>query len=809
MKTYLLAIGCLFGTTVNAQYNLTGKVVNQETKTVLAGANIVTADGTRAAATDEYGQFVLTGLKKGETNLIVSYVGFGTRELVVDIPFGKTLVIELNVMSYLTDEILITATRASGKMPLTFTQMEKEDIEAVNMGKDIPYLLESMPSVVTTSDAGTGVGYTGMRIRGSDATRINVTLNGIPYNDSESQGVYWVDLPDMASSVESIQVQRGVGTSTNGPGAFGASINIQTTGLNEQPYAVLANSYGSFNTWKNTLTVGTGLINNAFTIDGRISRITSDGYIDRATADLSSFYLSGGYYGNKNVLKLNIFSGHEITYQAWYGTPESRINNDVQGMNDYIARNGLTTAEADNLLNSGRTYNFYTYDNQVDDYKQTHYQLIYGTSLSEKIGWNTAFHFTHGEGFFEQYKEGQDLNDYGFSGGTTDLIRRRWLSNNFFGLTFSLDYDPSSQLNLLVGGAWNKYDGDHFGEIIWAQNAGNSAIRDRYYDNNGIKYDFTVYGKLSLDLTTKISLFSDLQYRKVNYTLFGLDSDRVQLDERHEFNFFNPKFGLNYQLNEQASLYGSFSVGNKEPSRSDFVDSPDSATPKAEKLNNVEIGYKHQTKQFTFNVNYYLMDYRNQLVLTGELNDVGAPLRTNVAKSYRTGIELLAGMELSPKFKLDFNATFSNNIIKDYTDVLYDYGQNWDEYNALITSFEQTTISFSPGIIAGGSIKYSPFNGLSISWNHKYVGDQYLDNTANENRKLAAYYYSDFFTTYTFSALKMKEIGFKLAIYNLFNNLYESNGYTFGYRGGGQEIRENFYYPQAGINFMAGLTLKL
>ncbi len=809
MKIYFLAVICLISSSVFAQHNLKGRIVDQENGAVLPGANISTENKSLIVSADDDGYFVINNLMSGETTLVISYVGYRKQQITIRIPHDEPLVIAMQPNIYLSDEVLITATRATDKMPLTYADIDQEEIESQNLGKDIPYLLESLPSTVTSSDAGAGVGYTSMRIRGSDATRINVTLNGIPYNDSESQGVYWVDLPDMASSVNSIQVQRGVGTSTNGPGAFGASINIQTTGLNEKPYADIDNAYGSFNTWKNTLKAGTGLINEAFTVDGRISRIASDGYIDRAASNLTSFYLSGGYFGEKNILKLNIFSGHEITYQAWYGTPESRINNDEQGMLDYISRNGLTLTEADNLLTSGRTYNYYTYENQIDNYKQTHYQLIYGTDISKSISWNTALHFTHGEGYFEQYEADQDLTDYGFTGGVTDLVRQRWLNNNFYGITFSLDYQPSSKLGLIVGGAWNKYDGDHFGEIIWAANPGNSQLGSQYYDNNGTKYDFTIYGKLSWEFVTNLLLFVDLQYRNVDYRLLGIDSDRLPLDENHVYNFFNPKAGLTYQLSSKATLYGSFGVGNKEPSRGDFVDSPDGSTPQHETLNNLEIGYKYNSERFSINANYYLMDYKNQLVLTGELNDVGAPLRTNVDRSYRTGIEILAGFKIARQLDININATFSENKIKNFDEVIYDYGMNWDEYNPVITTYSQTSISFSPDIIAGGSLTYKPIKGLSFRWNNKYVGEQYLDNTANDQRKINAYYVSDFLSSYGFRALKMKEIRVKVAVYNLFNNLYQANGYTYGYIGGGQAVHENLYYPQAGINYMVGLTLKL
>lgn len=816
MKKLLIATLLLLSANAFAQNKITGKVLDTESKSPLPGATIQLLNSNKSTLSDSNGEFIFSDLQKINYTIKISYVGYETMEKRIN-SSSELLVFTLKVSPFITDEVIISAIRASEKMPMTFQTIEKKDIEKQNTGKDFPYMLESTASVVTTSDAGAGVGYTGIRIRGSDATRVNVTLNGIPYNDSESQGVYWVDLPDIASSVESVQVQRGVGTSTNGSGAFGASINIQTSALQANPYASIDNSFGSFNTRKHTLIAGTGLLDNKFSIDGRISQIASDGYIDRAESDLTSFYLSGGYYGKNSMLKLNIFSGKEVTYQSWYGTPESRINDDEQGMLDYIGRNGLDAEDAENLLTSGRTYNFYTYDNQVDDYTQTHYQLLYAWDINSAIILNTALHYTKGKGYYEQYKKGEDLDDYGFARpivGTdtifsTDLIRRRWLDNDFYGATFSLTYEPNAMLNAVLGGAWNQYDGDHFGEVIWAQYAGSTSIRDRYYENNGLKTDFTIYAKLNWELVDKISVFADLQYRKVGYTLNGIDNDRQMINQDHTFDFINPKIGVNYQLSNSSSLYASFSVGNKEPNRSDFIDSPTNKTPEHESLNNLEIGYKKRSENLWLQSNFYLMDYKNQLVLTGELNDVGSSLRTDVDKSYRMGLELETGIKINAMIDVTANATISNNIIQSFDETVYDYGTNWDEFNIITNNFSDTQIAFSPNLTAGTSVIFHPMDGLEIAWIHKYVGKQYLDNTTNESRKIDAYYISDARASYGLSALGMKRITINLAVYNLFNKMYDSNGYTWGYQGGGNDIRENFYYPQAGTHFMAGLRIDL
>lgn len=714
-------------------------------------------------------------------------------------------------------EVVVSSTRATAKTPMTFNEIQKEEIEENNTGKDLPYLLELTPSAVTTSDAGAGVGYTGIRIRGSDAARVNVTLNGIPYNDPESQGVFWVNLPDFASSVSSIQVQRGLGTSTNGAGAFGASVNIETKGLSRDPYATLDNSIGSFNTRKHTAMVGTGLLADKFAFDARLSQITSDGYVDRATSDLSSYFLSGGYYGKKSLVKFNIFSGHETTYQAWYGVPESRMNNDVDEMNAYVARNYLSSADSLNLLSSGRTYNQYTYDNEVDDYKQTHYQLISAFDLSSSLTLNVALFLIHGEGYFEQYKSDRSLADYGLNDviisndtlTSTDLIQRRWLNNNFYGTTFSLDYQPNNQFKFTLGGAWNEYDGDHYGEVIWAQYASNGTIRHPYYFNNSLKNDFNIFGKALYDVTENLSLFGDLQYRKVNYTMEGNDNDGLTLDQSHNYNFFNPKFGLKLQINDESSAYASLAIGSKEPIRSDFTDHEAGDIPEPEKLQDLEVGYSRMTKNYSFQANVYWMNYQDQLVLTGELNDVGSSLRANVDKSTRMGIELQVGYAIVESLKINLNASLSKNTIDNYNETIYNYGAAWDEYNADVISYGETDIAFSPNVVAGGNIDYTPINGLNLRWIHKYVGDQYLDNTSSESRKLDAYYVSDAIATYTLSGKSFKGISLKLAVYNLFNKMYSANGYTWGYRGGGDEIRENFYYPQAGTNFMLGLNIKI
>ncbi|HRN40693.1 MAG TPA: TonB-dependent receptor, partial [Vicingus sp.] len=688
-----------------------------------------------------------------------------------------------------------------------------QDIEKNNLGQDIPFLLQNEVSMVSTSDAGAGVGYTGFRLRGSDATRINVTVNGIPINDAESQGTFWVNMPDFASSTENIQIQRGVGSSTNGAGAFGGTVNLQTTTLKEKAYGELATSYGSFNTQKYTAKFGTGLMNNHWAFDARASYITSDGYIDRATSDLRSYYLSGGYYGKNTSLKLVYFAGKEITYQSWWGTPESRITGNKEDIETHAANNGLDSVQTYNLLNSGRTYNYYQYKNEVDNYSQDHAQLLFTHQFSSKLSANAALHYTYGRGYYEQFRKDDDFADYGLNdlvvGSdtilSTDLIRRRWLDNHFYGATYNLSYN-SSKLSLVLGGGYNNYDGRHFGELIWMRFANNTGLGYRWYDNDANKRDLNTFLKADYLITEKITLFADLQVRTVDYSTKGKDNDLRLLTIDTNFVFVNPKGGMSYQMNEKTRFYASLSVGNREPVRGDFIDNPANKQPKHETMLDYEAGVDVKLKKALFQLNFYYMDYKNQLILTGELNDVGSSIRTNVDKSYRTGVEFSANFLISKKVTLGFNTTLSQNKIDQFTEVLYDY-TDWNEVVVVENKYKNTDIAFSPNIIAAGNIVYMPAKGLSLMLQTKYVGKQFLDNTSNAKRVIDAYKTVDGRLSYSIYPKKMREISFNLLVNNMLNSLYSSNGYTYSYIYE-KLITENFYYPQAGTNFLMGLTFK-
>ena len=684
----------------------------------------------------------------------------------------------------------VNAIRAAEKAPFAKTDLDKKDIEKNNLGQDLPFLLNQTPSVVINSDAGNGVGYTGIRIRGTDAARINVTLNGIPYNDAESQGTFFVDLPDIASSTSSIQVQRGVGTSSNGAGAFGGSINLATNEVNKKWYASTSNSIGSFNTWKNNIQFGSGIIGKHFTVDGRLSRISSDGYIDRARSNLKSFYLSTAFLNEKNSLRFNVFSGKEKTYQAWNGVAEY-------------------------LLDSNRTYNpsgtekpGEPYDNETDNYVQTHYQLFYNHKFNSYWKGNLAVFLTRGKGYYEQYKAQAALADYGlpdYNNGTTtvtetDLVRRLWLDNYFYGTIFSVQYQKN-KTQMIFGGGYNAYDGKHYGDIKWAAIQAAVPQDYRWYNLTAHKKDFSVYNKWTQQFSSNWQGFVDIQFRNIDYKINGFrDNPALLISEN--YSFFNPKIGITYN-NKNWQAYISYALAGKEPNRDDF-EANNTQLPKPERLHDAEFAVERKGNTYSFGANIYYMYYQNQLVLTGKINDVGAYTRTNIAKSYRAGIELQGKTKISNWMNAAANITFSENKIKDFTEYLDDY----DNGGQQTKFYSKTDISFSPSVIAGGTINFIPVKNGEISLISKYVGRQYLDNTSQKSRSLNPYYLQDIKLSYTLERRLFKETNLILQLNNVFNKKYEPNGYSFSYIYGGELTTENFYFPMAGFNFMVGLNLK-
>lgn len=801
-----------------SQLHLKGKVTDNDGN-ALPGAAIAIKGTYLGTVTNLYGEYQFKNLKAGEYQFVVSFLGYKAKEESIELNNSQSFNFELSPSAILADEVLVAATRAGSKTPVAVTNVKKEELEVRNLGQDIPVILSTTPSFVSTTDAGAGVGYTGFRIRGTDANRINVTIDGIPLNDSESHGVFWVNMPDFASSVEDIQIQRGVGTSTNGAAAFGATVNLQTSKVSEEAYAEIASSAGSFKTFKNTVKFGTGL-KNGFAFDARLSKITSDGYIDRAESDLQSIFLSGGYYGEKTSVKANFFAGKEKTYQAWNGVPSVRLNNDEAGMQRYADHWLVSQDVVDHMkVSDSRTYNQYTYENETDNYWQKHTQLFLTHLLSENTKMNIGLHYTHGEGYFEQHKPGDDLNKYGLDpiviGETTiestDIIRRKWLNNDFYGAVFSLSHN-SNNVDLVWGGAWNKYDGDHYGRIRWMKNAGDTFINHQYYFSKGEKLDYNTYLKANITLSDKLNIYTDMQLRGIDYKIKGID-DQLNVEETafrditqdHDFLFFNPKAGFNLQFNNNNRLFASVAVANREPNRSNYTDAKPGEVPTSERLFDYELGYKFTRAKGFFESNFYYMDYKDQLVLTGQINDVGSGIMVNVDDSYRLGIELSGGFKISKALDWSANLTLSRNKIKNFVE----YVDDWDtpEEEQVVSKLGTTDLAFSPEVVVNSSLSYKK-SGFTAQLISQYVGEQFIDNSSNNDRKLDAYFVSNLNLSYDIPCKLVKNLQVHLLVNNLFNEEYESNAWVYSYYLGGERYAMDGYFPQAGTNFLAGITLR-
>ncbi|PKH66451.1 TonB-dependent receptor [Flavobacterium sp. ALD4] len=684
------------------------------------------------------------------------------------------------------DEVLVSAIRVTTKTPVSFSNLDKKDVKFRNLGQDIPILMNYLPSVVTTSDAGNGVGYTGIRVRGSDATRVNVTINGIPYNDSESHGTYWVNMPDFASSLESVQLQRGVGTSTNGSGAFGASLNMLTDSYAKESNGEISNSFGSFNTRKHTVKFSTGLMDDHFELAGRLSALKSDGYIDRASSDLKSYFLQGTYVGKTTLIKALAFGGKEKTYQSWNGIDAETVISDRT-----FNTAGIFTDEAGNMR---------FYDNETDNYQQDHFQLHWSEKVSEHWNTNLAFFYSKGKGYYENYKEDADMADYGLLAvgavTTADLVRQKWLDNDFYGTTFSANY-KTEKLDVILGGGYNKYEGSHFGKVIWARFASQSELGDRYYDDAATKTDGNVFAKANYQIADKLSLFGDLQLRNVHYKANSPETGLVN----DNFNFFNPKTGLSFEINSNNQLYASYARANREPNRTDY----ENGSPRPEKLNDFEFGLRHNTAKVKLNANVYYMAYKDQLILTGELDDVGSPIRKNSGDSYRLGLEVDATIALLDNLIIRPNFTISSNKNRDFR----------FERDGVLTALGNTNIAYSPEFIAGNILTFLPVSNFQVSFLSKIVGEQYMGNIDSEGSKLKSYFVNDLNVSYEFKPKSVfKSILLTGLVNNIFDYKYVSNGYFFTYDDNYSDpnqiatIEGAGYYPQAGINFLVGLTLK-
>jgi iron complex outermembrane recepter protein len=784
---------------LNAQFSLSGQVKSDKGEPI-PFATVSLKNTQLAVIADTEGKFSFGNLKDAFYVVNIKAPGFEEKADTVAMNGNQDYSPVLVQSAKQLDEVAVNATRVDNSSGMAFSNVSAETIKKQNLGQDAPYMLNQLPNVVVNSDAGNGVGYTGLRIRGSDATRINVTINGVPVNDAESQGTFWVDMPDLVSSVNNIQVQRGVGASSNGAGAFGATINFQTNTLNEKPYANLISTAGSFDTYRNTLAAGTGLLNNKFTLDARASRITSRGYIDRASSDLDSYYMAAGYYGKKSVVKFIGFSGKERTYQAWYYIPEDSIkkgNRTYNPAGEYYDQDGKV----------------HYYKNETDNYKQDNYQLHFIHQFNSRLNFNMTGHYTKGKGYYEQYKQGASLADYNLSSVITpkgdtithsDLIRRLWLDNDFAGGVFNFNYVPSQKLSFVLGGGYNTYFGKHFGRVMWARYASDSEIDQQYYLDAANKNDMNVYLKTNFKPVSDMNIFIDLQTRNVNYRFFGFNDSLQQQMQDVSYSFFNPKMGLSYNVNKNINVFASAAMANKEPNRDDFVQSSPKSRPKSEQLLDIEAGLKYVAKKFNFAANLYNMQYKNQLVLNGEVNNVGAYNRVNVASSFRRGMELEANAALGKYFNIGGNVALSQNKITrfvEYVDNYDDNTQNRKEYN-------NADISFSPNQVASIIFTAKLVKNLEVSFIDKYVGRQFLDNTGNVKRSINPYNVLDARVNYTIKTKVIPEIGLMLSVYNILNEQYTTNGYTFSYYSGGQLSTYNYLAPAAPLNFLGGINLK-
>jgi iron complex outermembrane receptor protein len=780
MKKITIFLFLFVSILTNAQTFTVKGTVYDENKKPLVGASVSIIDSKIGSITNSKGQYEIE-LTSGEYYLEAKYLGYkSAMQGIVVLDKDSKTNFYLQPISTVLEEVLVSAVRVNADVPVTFSNLSKKEIAKRNLGQDIPILLNYMPSVVSSSDAGAGVGYTYMSVRGSNGERINVTVNGIPYNDAESHGSFWVNLGDFASSTQNLQLQRGVGTSTNGSGAFGASLNILTDAVSDEAFGEISNSFGSYNTRKHTVKFSTGKINDHIEIAGRFSNIYSDGYVDRASADYKSYYLQGSYTDENTLIKAVTFGGKEKTYQAWYGLTADEVAAD-------------------------RRQNPYTYENEVDDYQQNHYQLHWNEKLNDNWSTNLGLNYTKGAGFFEQFKEDKDAADYGnLIVDGTDVIVRRWLQNDFYVINFNTNY-KTDKLNLISGISYSNYTGDHFGEVIWGEDlAPNVNIRDRYYFSDAKKTDFSIFTKATFEISDKLSGYADLQGRFVGYQTKGLTSDLDNINVDANFNFFNPKVGLTYKIDDNNNLYTSFAVANREPNRNDF----EGGVTTPETLNDLELGWRLKKENIKLNTNIYYMNYKNQLVLTGVLDDVGAPVRATSGNSYRLGLEIDMDITLSDEFSIKPNMAFSTNKNRDYH----------SEIDGVLQNLGNTDLSFSPNVVVGNAYIFAPTKNLQISFLSKYVGKQFMSNLGSkvsENDVLDSFFTSDLNVVYEIETSKIfKSVVFSALINNIFSDEYVDRGYYGTYDDTWSDANKITtldyagYYPQATRNFLVGVNLK-
>lgn len=800
-KLLFMQAACFSFLSVNAQHIFSGIVTDSATGEKLVGVTVAINNTMLASATDIDGKFRFK-LKDGDYSAAFSLLGYKHYKASFTIPNDSVMNIKLVSSAVYSNEVVVTSTRAGENSPTAYTNIDKAYLAKSNVGQDMPYLLSFTPSMVVTSDAGTGIGYSYIHLRGSDATRINVTIDGVPINDAEDQGVYWVDMPDIVSSTDNIQIQRGVGTSTNGAGSFGGSINIETTKLSARPYAEVSSSAGSYNTFKNTLNFGTGLLNGHWVVDGRASKVMSDGYIDRGTSNLESAFFDAGYYSKKTMVKFIAFTGKEKTYQAWYGCPQDSLNTNrtfnPAGM--YYDANG----------------NVQYYPNETDNYEQDYFQLHCSQQLGNNFELNAALFQTNGKGYYEDLDTEYDYSSFGlqYPAYGTDTVRNGnfiedlWLNNNFYGATWSLKYTDHKKLNASLGGSWDQYFGEHYNNVLWAQNGGLPSNNYQYVGYNDLKTDYNIFARANYQVARKLSLYADMQYRHINYSFYGYNDSLQNVTQDVLLDFFNPKGGISFDLSSTQNLYASVAVGNKEPDVYDYTQSTPSSRPLSEHLTDYEAGYKQNWKKAALQLNLYYMDYKNQLVLNGQVNNVGAYNRINVPQSYRTGVEFIGGVKFTKWLDWEANATYSMNKIKNFKEYVDSYDSLGEYSNVLYKTHSLADISFSPDWIVNSIITITPVKHLSFSLLTKYVDKQYLDNTGSNDRMIPAYFVNNVRVNYSIYPKFMKEIDFTLLVNNIGNVKYVSNGYTYYDLEDGAIVNYNSFFPQALINVLGGVNLK-
>lgn len=803
LKPFAAVLFALHGIAgVSAQeYSVRGHVTDDR-GLPLAGAGVTIVNSFTGTYCGKEGEYRITLKWPGVYHLKFSFTGYEEVTRMLDVTGDMTLDVSLNQKTIMTDEVVVSATRAGTRTPVAYSTVNAGEIRQKNMVQDLPYILGMTPSLVETSETGTGIGYTSLRIRGTDGSRINITMDGIPLNDAESQQVFWVDLPDLSASVDNIQVQRGVGTSSNGAGAFGASVNIKLKNPGDDPFFEISSSAGSFNTFRNMVTAGTGLIKDKYSMQMRYSGIGSDGYIRRTGLDNRSLMLTGLIRSERSILKANIFLGEEHTGISWWGVPAELLVTD---------RRFNPAGEYEDELGNKQYY-----DNESDNYKQGHYQLIYSTNLSKTLFMHAALHYTKGKGYYEEYKEDQELSEYGLPDleiNTTtitesDLIRRKWMANDFYGMVWSLGL-KKERIDAVFGGGFNVYDGDHFGRIIWMSWPGNVPKDYQWYLNNGRKSEASIYGKMNFSITERLTGFGDLQFRHIAYTMSGRDDDLRDLSQSHFFNFFNPKTGIFFNISQNQNAYLSFSVAGREPTRSDFKEATgdNTATPQAETLYDLESGYNLQSHYADLGINLYGMIYRDQLVPTGELSNVGYPVMTNVEKSFRTGVEVTTTLKPVNRLALKLNLTISRNKIRDFTSYYTDYNTtDWSsEYKSI--RLGMVDIAYSPAVTGSGELTWDISGSLRAGIVTKYVGKQYFDNTMNGNRKIDPYIVNNFMMNFNRNLKSSGNLNLKFMVNNILNSVYESNAYGGIWYEDGAEKTWSYYFPQAGINFLVSLGL--